>query len=323
MKIRVSLVAGAGGFIGGHLCRALQQRGDRVIGVDIKPVEEWWQQTADECLVRDVSKLDCANEVMVLAQGDELSVWNLAADTGGIGFIESNRARCMLNVLINTHLLMAAKDHGAHRYFFASSACVYSAAHQNEHIWLKEGDVRPFDPEDGYGWEKLFSERMCRHFREDFGLQTRIARYHNVYGPHGSWGDGREKAPAALCRKAIEAKQTGEMGIWGDGSCERSFLYVDDCVRLTMALAESDFADPVNIGNDETVTVQQLADHACGLAGVTPRFIYDTKKPQGVPCRSSDNTLCRNVLGDNERVLLESGLRQTFDWVNKCIDGAD
>src|SRR5215203_6692165 len=252
----VCLVAGAGGFIGGHLVAELRRRGHRRIrGVDIKPLNEWYQRFDDvENLVLDLSRADaCA-----VAARDARHVYNLAADMGGMGFIEGNRALCMLTVLINTHLLMAARAAGVERYFFSSSACVYAADKQTSAAVqaLREADAYPAMPEDGYGWEKLFSERMCRHFSEDFGLETRVARYHNVYGPFGAYSGGREKAPAAVCRKIAEAELTGrrEIEVWGDGQQTRSFTYIDDAVSGTFLLTAGKWSEPVNVGSSELVT---------------------------------------------------------------------
>jgi nucleoside-diphosphate-sugar epimerase len=238
---------------------------------------------------------------------------------GGMGFIETSKALCMLNVLINTHLIEAARAAGVERYFFASSACVYSLEKQTsaEVAPLEESDAYPAMPEDGYGWEKLFSERMCRHFREDFGLETRVARYHNVYGPHGTYAGGREKAPAAICRKVAYAKLTGarEIEIWGDGEQTRSFLYIDDCLAGTLALMQSDVAEPLNVGSDRLVTINELADIVEEIAGVRLRRRYDLDAPQGVRGRNSDNTLVRRLVGWEPRVSLEEGLERNYRWI--------
>src|ERR671922_1749425 len=248
------LVAGAGGFIGGHLVAGLLRRGCRVRAVDIKPLDEWFQ------LFPEADNLSCDLRERAACDGvtdGAAWVYNLAADMGGMGFIETHKAACMLSVLINTHLLLAAQHHGVRRFFFASSACVYAADKQTsaDVTPLKEEDAYPAMPEDGYGWEKLFSERMCRHFREDFGVPTRVARYHNVYGPHGTWEGGREKAPAAICRKVIQAKHRKEpsIEIWGDGNQTRSFMYIDDCVDGPLAIAQSDILEPINLGSSELV----------------------------------------------------------------------
>ena len=256
------VVCGAGGFIGGHLVKSLLDNGVNVIrAVDVKPLDEWYQTLPG---VSNLSlDLKDKDNCMKAAQGAQV-VFQLAADMGGMGFIENNKALCMLSVLTNTHMLMAAREKGVERFFYASSACVYNGDKQTspDVVPLKEEDAYPALPEDGYGWEKLFSERMCRHFEEDFGLQCRVARYHNVYGPLGTWTGGREKAPAAICRKVIEAKASGkhEIEIWGDGKQTRSFMYIDDCTRGTQAILESEIHEPINLGSSELVTINQLVD---------------------------------------------------------------
>jgi len=236
-----------------------------------------------------------------------------------MGFIEQNKALCMLSSLINTHLLMAARDVGVERYFFSSSACVYNATKQEDpdNHGLKEEDAYPALPEDGYGWEKLFSERMCRHFAEDFGLVTRVARYHNVYGPHGTWDGGREKAPAALCRKVIQAKLSGshEIEIWGDGEQTRSFTYIDDCLFGTTAIMNSDIEYPINLGSSEMVTINQLVDIIEDIAGIEVRRAYDLDAPKGVRGRSSDNTAIERELGWSPAISLRDGLEKTYAWI--------
>jgi nucleoside-diphosphate-sugar epimerase len=246
-------------------------------------------------------------------------VFNLAADMGGMGFIENNKTLCMLNVLINTHLLEAARDAGVVRFFFASSACVYNADRQRDATAapLREEDAYPALPEDGYGWEKLFSERMCRHFREDFGLQTRVARLHNVYGPFGTFAGGREKAPAAICRKVIEAKYSGrsEIEVWGDGRQTRSFTYVDDCLDGIERVALGPIADPLNVGSSELVSIDQLVDVVEELAGVKLERRYVPDAPRGVRGRSSDNTRIRAEYGWEPATPLAEGLRPTYAWI--------
>jgi nucleoside-diphosphate-sugar epimerase len=250
-------------------------------------------------------------------------VYNLACDMGGMGFIERHKAQCMLSVLINTHLLMAARDHAVDRYFFASSACVYPKSLQDRpHVeGLRESDVTPADPEDGYGWEKLFGEQMCRHFTEDFGLETRVARYHNAYGPFGTWDGGREKVPAAICRKIAVAKQTGvhEIEVWGDGRQTRSFLYVDDCIEGTRRLTASDVREPVNIGSSESVTIEELIRLVEDIAGITVTRHHDLTAPQGVRGRTSDNTFCRAQLGWEPSIPLADGLRRTYEWIEAQV----
>ena len=311
------VVCGAGGFIGGHLVAELLREGaTKVRAVDAKPTDEWFQVFGDaDNQVADLSDRDACRDALEGA-GD---VFNLAADMGGMGFIEANKARCMLSVLINTHLLIAAREHEVERFFFASSACVYAADKQTstDVLPLKEADAYPAMPEDGYGWEKLFSERMCRHFSEDFGLATRVARYHNVYGPHGTYQGGREKAPAAICRKVIEAKLSGDhqIEIWGDGEQTRSFMFVDDCVHGTRILMDSDVTEPLNIGSAHLVTINQLVTIVEQIAGVTVRRRYKLDAPQGVRGRNSDNTLVKDRLGWEPRISLEEGLERTYAWM--------
>ena len=288
----------------------------RIRAVDIKPLDEWYQRFPDvENLQLDLQEKEACAEA---TRGSTI-VFNLAADMGGMGFIENNRALCMLSVLINTHLLMAARELGVRRFFFSSSACVYAAEKQTSEnvVPLKEGDAYPAMPEDGYGWEKLFSERMCRHFREDFGLQTRVARYHNVYGPHGTWTGGREKAPAAICRKVIEAKLAGrqEIEIWGTGNQTRSFMYIDDCLRGTQMILDSDVEDPLNLGSDELVTINQLVDIVEQIAGIKLKRNYDLGAPKGVNGRNSDNTLIKQRLGWAPGIRLYDGMEKTYRWI--------
>jgi GDP-D-mannose 3',5'-epimerase len=312
----LTLVTGAGGFIGGHLVGALISDGVPVRAVDCKPLPQWHQRhPAAQNLVRDLTSADACDDV-VRGVG---TVYNLAADMGGMGFIEHNRALCMLSVLINTHLLMAARHCGVRRFFYSSSACVYAAEHQRspDVTALREEDAYPAEPEDGYGWEKLFSERMCRHFREDFGLETRVARYHNVYGPHGTFDGGREKAPAAICRKVAMASLTGrhEIEIWGDGRQTRSFTYIDDCIDGTKLIAEGDYADPLNLGSSELVTIDELVSIVESIGGVLLDRSYDRSAPQGVRGRNSDNSLIRTIYGWEPSTPLVSGLEKTYEWV--------
>jgi GDP-D-mannose 3', 5'-epimerase len=311
------VVTGAGGFIGGHLVANLVRDGRaEVVGVDVKPLEEWHQRCERvERMQLDLSLRHACYEALEGAQ----TVYNLAADMGGMGFIENNKALCMLSVLINTHLLEAAKDLGVQRYFYASSACVYAADKQirPDVAALRESDAYPAMPEDGYGWEKLFSERMCRHFREDFGLATRVARYHNVYGPHGTYAGGREKAPAAICRKVAEAALSGrrEIEVWGDGEQTRSFTYIDDCVFGTRAIMESNIEEPINLGSSEMVTINQLVDVVEEIAGVRLRRNYDLSAPKGVRGRSSDNSLILARLGWAPSISLRRGMEATYRWI--------
>ena len=318
-KGQKAVVCGAGGFIGGHLVKSLVANGVEVIrAVDIKPLDHWYQETDGvENLSLDLK--DKSNCMIAATRAD--IVFQLAADMGGMGFIENNKALCMLSVLTNTHMLMAAQEKGVGRFFYSSSACVYNAEKQTnpDVVALKEEDAYPALPEDGYGWEKLFSERMCRHFREDYGLETRVARYHNVYGPLGTWTGGREKAPAAVCRKVIQAKMAGthEIEIWGDGKQTRSFMYVDECTKGTQMIAESDILEPINLGSDELVTINQLVDIAEEIAGVklTRKYILDA--PKGVNGRNSDNTMILEKLGWEPSIRLREGLEKTYRWIEE------
>jgi nucleoside-diphosphate-sugar epimerase len=312
------LVTGAGGFIGGHLVAELRRRGHRRIrAVDIKPFDEWYQ-TFDDVDNRslDLREIGACHQS---ANGARY-VFNLAADMGGMGFIELHKAECMLTVLINTHMLMAAQKAGVERFFYSSSACVYAAEKQTSAAVqpLREPDAYPAMPEDGYGWEKLFSERMCRHFTEDYGIVTRVARYHNVYGPHGTYDGGREKAPAAVCRKVIAALQSGsgEIEIWGDGEQTRSFTYIDDCLEGTLRLMDSDVAEPLNVGSEQLVTINQLVDIVESIADVKLKRRYKLDAPKGVRGRNSDNTLIRQRLGWAPSIRLEEGMRQTYEWIH-------
>ncbi len=312
-----AVVCGAGGFIGGHLVKGLQARGIEVVrAVDVKPLAEWYQIAHG---VENVS-LDLKEQKACLqaAEGATM-VYQLAADMGGMGFIENNKALCMLSVLTNTHMLMAAKETGVKRFFFSSSACVYNGEKQTspDVVPLKESDAYPALPEDGYGWEKLFSERMCRHFEEDFGLIARVARYHNVYGPHGTWAGGREKAPAAICRKVIEAKLSGrhEINIWGDGHQTRSFMYIDDCVEGTQKIMASDIHEPINLGSSESVTINQLVDITEGIAGIKLKRSYDLSAPKGVNGRNSDNTMILDRLSWEPSISLRDGMEKTYRWI--------
>ncbi len=315
------LVCGAGGFIGGHLVAELLRKGHRDLrAVDIKPFSEWYQHfpEVENLKLNLQDKAACRKSVKGVAV-----VYNFAADMGGMGFIENNRCLCMLSVLINTHLLMAARQFGVQRYFYASSACVYNADKQRDPnvTALKEEDAYPAMPEDGYGWEKLFSERMCRHFREDFGLHTRVARFHNVYGPHGTWDGGREKAPAAICRKVIQAKLAGknEIEIWGDGHQTRSFMYIDDCLKGVQAIMDSEILEPINLGSSELVSVNQLVDIVEDIAGVKLKRNYNLSAPKGVNGRNSDNTLIRKHLGWEPGIRLRDGMAKTYAWIEEEI----
>jgi GDP-D-mannose 3',5'-epimerase len=317
MEVSVTvLITGAGGFIGGQLTKSLEAQGHAVRAVDRKPVEHWYycSPTADN-VVLDLKEAQACHKVTTGIS----EVYNLAADMGGMGFIENNKALCMLSVLINTNLLVASRDSGVGRFFFSSSACVYPDYRQKETRVdaLKESDAYPAMPEDGYGWEKLFSERMCRHFREDFGLQTRIGRYHNVYGPYGTWDGGREKAPAAISRKVATAILSGrhEIEIWGDGEQTRSFMYIDDCLKGTQHLMKSDFVEPLNIGSDEFVSINQLVDLVERIAGIELKRTYKRDAPTGVRGRNSDNTLIRKVLSWEPSIKLADGMEKTYRWI--------
>ena len=312
------LVSGAGGFIGGWLVRYLQENDfTNLRAVDIKPLPEWHQVLPDvDNRVADLRSLEACNDVV----HGVAHVFNLACDMGGMGFIEANKAACMVSVLINTHLLLAAKEAGVQRHFYSSSACVYNVDLQqvSDVTALREEDAYPALPEDGYGWEKLFSERMCRNFQDDFGIETRVARYHNVYGPHGTYDGGREKAPAAICRKIATAALSGdnEIEIWGDGEQTRSFMYIDDCLHGTMMIMESEILDPINLGSSELVTINQLADIVEEIAGVSLRRSYNLDAPKGVRGRNSDNTLIRERLDWEPSISLAVGLEKTYAWIH-------
>ena len=317
MPDRPIVVAGAGGFIGGHLVARLRAEGKQVRAVDIKPLGEWYQVFEDaENIVADLKRREECERVCAGAG----QVYQLAADMGGMGFIEHHKGLCMLSVLTNTHMLLAASAAGVSRFFYSSSACVYAADKQTspDVAPLKESDAYPAMAEDGYGWEKLFSERMCRHFREDFGLATRVARYHNVYGPNGTWEGGREKAPAAICRKVIEAKHRRKptIEIWGDGSQTRSFMYIDDCIHGTLAIAGSEILEPINLGSSELVTVNQLVDIVEEIAGIKLKRSYNLSAPKGVNGRNSDNTMIRRELGWEPSIRLRDGMERTYRWIH-------
>jgi nucleoside-diphosphate-sugar epimerase len=312
------LVAGAGGFIGGHLVAEFLRRGHTDIrAADIKPFNEWHQRFPQvENLQLDLRLKDSCDRA---AKGAEL-VYNFACDMGGMGFIELNRGLCMLSVLINTHLLMASRDAGVKRYFYSSSACVYAADKQTDPnvTGLRESDAYPAMAEDGYGWEKLFSERLCRHFTEDFGLVTRVARFHNVYGPQGTWDGGREKAPAAISRKVIEAKLSGkhEIEIWGDGHQTRSFMYIDDCLKgIDLIFNSEKVTFPINLGSAEKVSINQLVDMVEDIAGVKLKRRYNLNAPKGVNGRNSDNTLIKQVLNWEPNLPLRAGMEKTYAWI--------
>ena len=315
------LVAGGGGFIGGHLAKSLVNRGHDVRVVDVKPLDQWYQRT--EGAENIVANLEEKDACFSASEGCD-EVYNLACNMGGMGFIENNKALCMLSILINTHLLMAAKEFQIKKYLYSSSACVYAADKQTDTTVtaLKEADAYPAMPEDGYGWEKLFSERMCKHFEEDFGMEVRIVRFHNVYGPDGTWRGGREKAPAALSRKIIEAKKSGNLKIevWGDGEQTRTFMYIDDCITGLDKLMESDFSDPINLGRSELVSINQLIDIISEIAGVEVEREHNLDAPQGVRGRSSDNSLILEKLNWEPEVDLKTGLVKTYSWIEEQIE---
>jgi len=314
------VVAGAGGFIAGYLVKELIKKGHIVRAVDIKPLNEWYQVFPEvDNLVLDLRiKENCFTAVNGYSE-----VFNLAADMGGMGFIENNKAACMISVLINTHLLIASRECGIDRFFYSSSACVYNGDKQTDlnNPGLKESDAYPVLAEDGYGWEKLFSERMCRHFVEDFGLITRVARYHNVYGPYGTYDGGREKAPAAICRKVIEASINGkkEIIIWGDGHQTRSFMYIDDCIKGTIDIMYSNIEEPINLGSSEMVSINELVDIVEEIAGYRLERKYDLDAPKGVRGRNSDNNLIKQYLNWEPSIPLRKGMKKTYDWIKEQL----
>ena len=311
------LICGAGGFIGGHLVNYFRNNGNyNIVCADIKPIEYWFQifeNTKNHSL--DLKEFE--NCLKVTSNIDY--VFNMACNMGGMGFIENNKAECMLSVLINTNLLRACKINNIKRYFFSSSACVYNAQKQKQTFvkGLKEQDAYPAEPEDGYGWEKLFSERMCRHFTEDFNLDTRIVRYHNIFGPLGTYDGGREKAPAALCRKIINAKinKKKEIEVWGDGEQTRSFLYIEDCIEGTLKVFNSNSNKVFNVGSDEQVSINQMIEIIENIANYKVKKNYDLSKPKGVRGRSSDNTFIKDELSWEPSIKLKDGLEKTYSWI--------
>ena len=319
IKDKKILVVGAGGFIGGHLVKKLLDNGNSIVSTDIKPKEYWFQDFEITENYYSMDMKDIYNCRKVTKNIDY--VFNMACNMGGMGFIENNKAECMQSVLINTNLLIACKESEIKKYFFSSSACAYNKNKQEKVFieGLKEGDAYPADPEDGYGWEKLFSERMCRHFMEDYGIEVRVARYHNIYGPYGTYDGGREKAPAALCRKVIKAKNNkdNKIEVWGDGLQTRSFLYVDDCIEGTLRLFESDYSDPLNIGSDEQVSINQMIEIIEDISGIEKlERVYQLDKPKGVRGRSSNNDLAKKVLSWSFKIKLKEGLKNTYDWIS-------
>lgn len=318
-----ALVCGAGGFIGGHLVKRLLNDGYQVLAVDIKDVNNWFQVfpgASNSCA--DLSKKSVCS-TLVNSQIDE--IYQLAADMGGIGYITENKANCMLSSLITTHMLLAAKEYKIKRFFYSSSACVYPNSKQDDPnaLPLKESDAYPAMCEDGYGWEKLFSERMCRHFYEDFGLQTRVARFHNCYGPYGEYNGGREKAPAALCRKIAISKILGDdkIEIWGDGNQTRSFMYIDDCIEGVLRLTQSNCHEPVNMGSTELVTINQLVDLIEEIAGIKLKRTYILDAPRGVAGRNSDNSRLKKYTNFEPSIPLRKGLEKNYEWVYNQVKG--
>jgi len=314
------LVTGAGGFIGGRLTRRLLQDPEieHITTVDKKSFEDWYTFFPDNPAVKNIMGDLTSGKVADLATKEIDEIYHLACDMGGMGFIEENKTLCMLSVVPDTNTIRAAHKNGVKKFLFASTACVYSSIYQNEAATkgLSESMVHPFDPEDGYGWEKLFMERTCRHFNEDFGMETRVVRYHNVYGPVGTWNGGREKAPAAMCRKVIEAieNKTGEIEIWGDGEQTRSFLFVEDALDGTLKVMNSDYTRPFNVGSDYGVSINQLVDIIEEIAGVKLERKY-IKGPLGVRGRNSDNTDVKKLLNWEPKISLKEGLTKTYEWI--------
>ena len=314
------LVCGAGGFIGGYISKRLIELGEQVTCVDIKPIDLWFQKhDGAKNISLDLKSLENCNQVTK----NQDYVINMACNMGGIGFIEWNKAKCMISVLINTHLLMACEKNSIKKYFFSSTACVYNTDLQsNPNIkGLREEDAYPANPEDGYGWEKLFSERMCRHFLEDFKLDTKVARYHNVYGPLGTFDGGREKSPAALCRKVAQAKlsSTKEIEIWGDGNQTRSYLFIEDCVDATLKFFDSVYHGPINIGSEEQVSINQMLDIIEEIAAYKVVREYNTNMPVGVKGRSSNNDKIRSELNWEPSYSLKMGLEKTYAWIESML----
>jgi nucleoside-diphosphate-sugar epimerase len=318
-KNKKILVIGAGGFIAGHLIKRLIDNGNSIVASDIKPKEYWFQDFNEAENHYSMDMKDITNCRKITKDIDY--VFNMACNMGGMGFIENNKAECMQSVLINTNLLVACRENNIEKYFFSSSACAYNTAKQQDVFieGLREEDAYPANPEDGYGWEKLFSERMCRHFMEDYGIKARIARYHNIYGPYGTYDGGREKAPAALCRKVIQSKinKENKIQVWGDGKQTRTFLFIDDCIEGTLRLFDSDYADPINIGSDEQVSINEMIGLIENISGIEKlNKEYQLDKPKGVRGRSSNNDLIKKVLNWSYQIKLKDGLKKTYDWID-------
>jgi nucleoside-diphosphate-sugar epimerase len=317
MKI---LVAGAGGFIGGHLVKHLLSKNHEVRAIDIKPLANWFQlHSHAQNLQMDLKDfencIDCTKNIEW--------IYNLACDMGGVAFIVSNISSCLLNVSINTNLIRAAILNNSKRYFFSSTACIYNTSlqHDPNSLALKEEYAYPALPEEGYGWEKLFSEKLCQSVNDEEKLVTRIARFHNVYGPHGSFADGREKAPAAICYKIAKAqiRQDYNIEIWGDGTQTRSFMYIDDCIQGIEKIMHSDVSEPLNLGSSIRVTINQLVNVVEKIAGISARKKYLIDMPVGVLGRSSDNSKIQNLLGWQPSIEIENGLCETYKWIyEKC-----
>ena len=324
IKNKKILVCGGGGFIGGHLVTKLLSMNNSIVCVDLKPKELWFQHF-DECENYSLDLKEYENCLKVSKNIDY--VFNMACNMGGMGFIENNKAECMLSVLVNTNLLRACLKNNIERYFFSSSACAYNTGKQKETFiaGLKEEDAYPAMPEDGYGWEKLFSERMCRHFMEDFNLQTRVARYHNIYGPFGTYDGGRDKAPAALSRKIANAKikDISQIDVWGDGEQTRTFAYIDDCINGTLKLFMSDHGEPINIGSSEQVSINQMIDIIEDIADHKVERNYQLDKPLGVRGRSSNNDKIKEVLVWEPQISLREGLTKTYNWIHNQLLHAD
>ncbi len=314
---RSVLVTGAGGFIGHHMVKFLKAQGYDVRGVDIKE-PDFEESAADDFRILDLR----LREECIEATRDMDHVYQLAADMGGIGFISGNHADVARNnILINAHMLEAAELNGVTRYFYSSSACIYPMYRQNSPDvgGLKEADAYPAEPEEGYGWEKLYAEKLCQYYDEEGRFPTRVARFHNVYGPLGTYDGGREKVPAAICRKVALAEDGGEIEVWGDGLQTRSFMYIDDCVEGIYRIMQSDYAPPLNLGTEDMVSVNELVDLIAKVAGKSITKRHDVSKPQGVRGRNSDNSLLTETLNWGPTTGLEAGLRPTYAWIEEQV----